>query len=58
MKEEGNNININEISLIVPTRNEEKIVEKNLKLIYDYLSENKTFNNFEILVCDYSNDKL
>jgi len=47
----------NKISLIVPTRNEEKIVEKNLRLIYDYLSANKTFDDFEILVCDYSKDK-
>lgn len=57
MKEEKSNVNVNEISLIVPTRNEEKIVEKNLKLIYDYLSANKTFDDFEILVCDYSEDK-
>jgi len=57
MSEEGSNSNINEISLIVPTRNEEMIVEKNLKLMYDYLSANKTFDDFEILVCDYSEDK-
>jgi glycosyltransferase involved in cell wall biosynthesis len=57
MKEEGSNVNINEISLIVPTRNEEIIVEKNLKLIYEYLFANKTFDDFEILVCDYSEDK-
>lgn len=48
----SNNI---EISLIVPTRNEEGIVSKNLKSIYKYLV-NCNFNNFEILVCDYSND--
>jgi glycosyltransferase involved in cell wall biosynthesis len=57
MKDVGSNININEISLIVPTRNEERIAEKNLKLLYEYLSANKTFDDFEILVCDYSNDK-
>lgn len=47
--------NNTEISLIVPTRNEERIVGKNLELIYKYLA-NCNFQNFEILVSDHSND--
>lgn len=43
------------ISLVVPTRNEEYIVENNLKLINDYLSG--LFENYEIVVADYSEDK-
>ena len=45
------------ISLIVPTHNEERIVKKNLLLIYNYLNSDRFFRNFEILVCDYSKDK-
>jgi glycosyltransferase involved in cell wall biosynthesis len=43
------------VSLIVPTRNEEQIVEKNLKLINDHLSG--LFEKYEIVVSDYSEDK-
>jgi len=44
------------ISVIVLTRNEENIVENNIKKIYDFLSSLDFFKNFEILVCDYSDD--
>lgn len=43
------------ISLIIPTRNEEKIVESNLKSINDYLYN--LFEKYEIVVVDYSEDR-
>lgn len=43
------------VSLIVPTRNEENIVENNLKLINKYLSG--LFEKYEIVVADFSEDK-
>ncbi len=46
---------LDSISLIVPTRNEEYIVENNLRMINDYLSE--LFENYEIVVADYSEDR-
>ena len=45
----------NEISVIIPTRNEEKIVENNLISINEYLSD--IFEKYEIIVSDYSEDK-
>lgn len=43
------------ISLVVPTRNEEQIAERNLEEIHAYLKSR--FREFEILVCDYSEDR-
>ena len=45
------------LSLLVLTRNEEKIVGENLIQIHSYLSNLKEIKDFEILVCDYSVDK-
>jgi len=46
----------NNISIIVPTRNEEKIIVENLTKIHTIISQSKLSNNFEIIVSDYSGD--
>lgn len=46
-----------DISVIIPTRNEEKIILKNLTKIYEYLDQLNGINNFEIIICDRSEDK-
>ena len=45
----------NEKSVIIPTINEEKIVQNNLISINEYLSD--IFEKYEIIVSDYSEDK-
>ncbi len=45
------------LSLIVPTRNEEKIAETNLKALDTHLKSCPLIGDYEILVCDYSTDK-
>ena len=44
-----------QISLIVPTRNEEAILTKNLTILYNYVKK-LNFDKFEILHPDYSKD--
>jgi len=44
------------LSLIVPTRNEEKIVDTNLKALDAHLKSCPDIGDYEILVCDYSTD--
>ncbi|MFH1126739.1 MAG: glycosyltransferase family 2 protein [archaeon] len=46
-----------DLSAIVPTRNEEKIVRQNIKAIETYLKNCPIIRDYEILVCDYSTDK-
>lgn len=43
------------LSLIIPTRNEDTIVEKNLISIFNYI--NDKFAEFELIISDYSNDQ-
>lgn len=45
-----------EVSIIIPTRNEEKIIQKNLTKIYEFVSQSNTINDFEIIICDKSED--
>lgn len=45
-----------EISIIIPTRNEEKIIQKNLTKIYEFVSQSSIINDFEIIICDKSED--
>lgn len=45
-----------DLSVIIPTRNEEKIISKNLTKIYEYLNQLNIIDNFEIIVCDKSED--
>src|SRR3989338_4938306 len=45
-----------DVSIIVPTKNEESIVSKNLEKIYEYAKKCNLIDRFEILVCDFSND--
>lgn len=45
-----------DVSLIVPTRNEEKIAEKNFMVLYKYLKKSSRVKRFEIIVCDHSTD--
>lgn len=45
------------LSLIVPTRNEENIVETNLDALDAHLKSCPKIGDYEILVCDYSTDK-
>ena len=45
------------VSMIIPTRNEEKIVVHNLEKINRYLKNSRIIRNYEILVSDYSTDK-
>lgn len=47
---------MNTLSLIILSRNEEKIIINNLKLISDYVKQLPQINNYEILVCDKSED--
>lgn len=44
------------VSVIVPTRNEEDIVEKNLQKLLYYLRRCKQIDRFEIVVSDFSED--
>src|SRR5579872_3180245 len=44
------------LSVIIPTRNEEKIVLRNLNRIYEYMKEFNEISNFEIIICDKSED--
>lgn len=46
-----------DISVIIPTRNEKKIIVKNLTKIYEYLDQLNGIDNFEIIVCDKSEDE-
>lgn len=46
-----------DLSVIIPTRNEENIILKNLTEIYQYLSHLENVNDFEIIVCDKSEDR-
>jgi len=45
-----------ELSLLVLTRNEESLVEENLKKISDYLKNQPFLDKYEIVVSDYSED--
>ncbi|MDP2874513.1 MAG: glycosyltransferase [bacterium] len=40
------------LSLIIPVYNEEAVLEKNLKILSDYLSSLPVIENFEIIICD------
>ena len=44
------------VSLIILTRNEEKIVEQNLKMISAYMKQLKNIDDYEILISDKSED--
>lgn len=44
------------LSLIIPTRNEEKIILKNLKTISEYMKQLSSINDYEIIICDKSED--
>lgn len=44
------------LSVIIPTRNEEKIIQKNLTKIYEFVSQLNIINDFEIIICDKSED--
>lgn len=44
------------LSLIVLTRNEENIVEDNIKKINNFLENSSHIQNYEIIVSDYSHD--
>ena len=43
-------------SLIILSKNEEKIIHDNLIKIFNYINDLKMINSFEILICDSSND--
>lgn len=45
-----------QVSIVIPTRNEELIIEKNLKVIYKYVKNLSDVSNFEIIICDNSSD--
>ena len=51
-----NSKNKDGLSIIIPTRNEENIVIKNLTIIHSYVKNIPTIKNFELLICDYSED--
>lgn len=51
-----NNFKKINVSLIIPTRNEEDIVRNNLIKIYEFISDSSLFNKFEIIICDFSKD--
>lgn len=44
------------ISLIIPTRNEEEIIMKNLTTISDYMKQLHSVSDYEIIICDKSED--
>ena len=44
------------LSLIIPTRNEEKIILNNLTLISEYMRRLENTEDYEILICDHSED--
>ena len=44
------------VSLVIPTRNEEDIIGKNLKEIYNYVKGIDCIHRFELIVSDYSQD--
>lgn len=44
------------LSLIIPTRNEEGIVLKNLTMISEYMKQLNNINDYEIIICDKSED--
>ena len=51
------NINKNKgVSIIIPTRNEEKIVIENLAIIHSHLKNKLSIEIFELIVSDYSSD--
>ena len=51
------NINKNKgVSIIIPTRNEEKIVIENLVIIHSHLKNKLSIEIFELIVSDYSSD--
>lgn len=44
------------ISLIIPTRNEEKIITKNLTIVSNYMRQLHDVDDYEIIICDKSED--
>lgn len=44
------------VSVVIPSRNEEKIVTKNLMMISSYLKKCNAIEDYEIIVCDRSED--
>ena len=44
------------LSVIIPTRNEQRIVKKNLLTIDSYISKHKLVNKYELVISDYSTD--
>ncbi len=44
------------MSIVIPTRNEEAIIEKNLKKIYKFMKNLESINGFEIIISDNSTD--
>lgn len=51
-KIKSNKLNKVEISILIPVHNEEKLLEKNILELYNYLKKNKKFEGSEILICD------
>ena len=48
---------LSSLSLILLSRNEEKIIEKNIHNVLRYLNSLNYIKNFEILICDKSDDQ-
>ena len=44
------------LSLIIPTRNEEQIVLKHLTMISEYMKQLSNIDDYEIIICDKSED--
>lgn len=45
-----------QVSIVIPTRNEEAIIEENLKSIYNFMKNLKNISDFEIIIADNSTD--